>query len=1320
MTPSEVFSVNETKQLFRNLAIKSMYFAELSSLVGIRTRLVYGHRFVWSLAAATLVALFLVLAAPVRETVWADEPEFTITVSNVDFETATVSFEVTGLPDSIDNTNWIANIKLTTPEDASAGSYSAGPGRKINGEHLGDGFNPRPTFNGSSITVDDVNLARLVPNSDYTLTVTIYEYYVDEREKEHWIRRGSDSTAFTTKGGCLQDEPDYDPDTDNALKPQNKFQPNWYSGSTGRTRSETSIEMTVSVNGTYAGINSGRCVYYTYTPSGGATVGPLSAYVHGAATSRKAVILVTGLKPGTLYNFGFDFHPEMLGLTQGNQQWTLGPPLAVKSLTIDNITQTDADATVEIDNAAGDQETVYLRYYRTVDADDSNRVETELTDTTTTGPVEFDLTSLVSNTSYMVEASLRSDYFPSGQSEVATFVTKPSKPTGLTLTPGDGQLMVSWTKPAGGNAIDEYKVQWKESSVSGWASPSEATDAELDLEHTIENLTNATEYTVQVWAINEEGQAVSDEETGTPAGPPDVPDSLTITPGVQKLSAAWAAPTGDGGDGGDAITKYELQWREASDSDWSSKSTFTTADANTLTKEITQHSSSLLKHSTTYSVRVRAVNSILRDDEEDYSWLTGTATTLPDKPASLAVKSGNQQLTLSWEEPADLGSVAITDYVVQYRKTSENSWTTSSTTNQGSTDSLTNVTTYSNTIPGLDYSTEYDLRVRADNGVTLQDEDDYNWAEDGGPTIPDSPGNLLVTPGDEKLNLSWEAPPTTSGISIVGFIVQYRKTADTNWTSLNPLGASSLETTIGSLDNNVPYSVRVRAVNTAVLDDEDDYNWAAGSGTPVPDPSISTVTVDANSITQTGATVIVTLDRTNGVTQKVYVQYQTVPNGGWSTPPETEDTDATSVEIALDALEGNTEYEVQAWLETDQNTRVKSDSFTTKPVPPGVPTNSEFTPGNTIIELEWDPPTDNGGEAVTHYVIEWVEFDGHNWETSTLSSATTTDEEYEITGLTNGTKYAIRLRADNGTSLPAGKSYNWVFGSATPRTIPAAPTVTVTPDNGKLHVRWNEPDDGGDEITGYVVQYSEDGSTWTTHGQPGSNTFETTIPGLDNGTEYFVRVRAKNDVVLNDPEDYNWGSGSGTPLTIPAAPALTVTPGDTVLVVTWDEPDDGGNAITGHVVQYKKNTDDTWTTSNETIDAETDSQTNITSYETTIINLENGITYDVRVRSVNVSRARQREGLCLGRRLRQTQNCSGCANRRRDGRECAACGELEQARRWRRRHNRVRRAVHEGLGIGLDRPFDAGAERHDDDYHRSRQWRYVHGACQSRQLRRAR
>ena len=115
---------------------------------------------------------------------------------------------------------------------------------------------------------------------------------------------------------------------------------------------------------------------------------------------------------------------------------------------------------------------------------------------------------------------------------------------------------------------------------------------------------------------------------------------------------------------------------------------------------------------------------------------------------------------------------------------------------------------------------------------------------------------------------------------------------------------------------------------------------------------------------------------------------------------------------------------------------------------------------------------------------------------------------------------------------------------------------------------------------------------------------------------------AFNSATVPNEDGYNWGEDDGTPRTIPAEPTLSVTAGNTVLEVSWDEPDDGGDDITGHVVQYKKNTDDTWDTSNATIDESTDTQTEITSYKTTISNLDNGETYLVQVEGRKLRRAR--------------------------------------------------------------------------------------------------
>ena len=70
-----------------------------------------------------------------------------------------------------------------------------------------------------------------------------------------------------------------------------------------------------------------------------------------------------------------------------------------------------------------------------------------------------------------------------------------------------------------------------------------------------------------------------------------------------------------------------------------------------------------------------------------------------------------------------------------------------------------------------------------------------------------------------------------------------------------------------------------------------------------------------------------------------------------------------------------------------------------------------------------------------------------------------------------------------------------------------------------------------------------------------------TIPGLDNGAAYDVRVRASS-AVGSGP----WATGAGTPVGAPAAPAaLAVTPGAAQLALSWTAP---SGTLTGYDVHY--------------------------------------------------------------------------------------------------------------------------------------------------------
>ena len=176
-----------------------------------------------------------------------------------------------------------------------------------------------------------------------------------------------------------------------------------------------------------------------------------------------------------------------------------------------------------------------------------------------------------------------------------------------------------------------------------------------------------------------------------------------------------------------------------------------------------------------------------------------------------------------------------------------------------------------------------------------------------------------------------------------------------------------------------------------------------------------------------------------------------------------------------------------------------------------------------------------------------------------------------LTGLTNGTRYAITIRAVNarGVSSPSDEVL------VTPLAPPTSPTdLTVTPAGASLIVAFTPAEPRGAPITNYAWSVDE-GETWTAF-DPAVTASPVTIPGLENGRPYTLQLRAESSV----------GPGpaslpvTGTPLTTPAAPRdpvvfPEVNPERTT--AWFDVEDDGGSAITR--VEYRRSGDDgaSWT-----------------------------------------------------------------------------------------------------------------------------------------------
>lgn len=91
-------------------------------------------------------------------------------------------------------------------------------------------------------------------------------------------------------------------------------------------------------------------------------------------------------------------------------------------------------------------------------------------------------------------------------------------------------------------------------------------------------------------------------------------------------------------------------------------------------------------------------------------------------------------------------------------------------------------------------------------------------------------------------------------------------------------------------------------------------------------------------------------------------------------------------------------------------------------------------------------------------------------------------------------------------------------GSGNVKTVPLPPTLTFAAgiSNG-VSTGWTRPtDDGGSELTGYLLEQSTDQINWTTAATLDANTTNTTVNNLTPGSTYYFRVRAVNEVGRSD------------------------------------------------------------------------------------------------------------------------------------------------------------------------------------------------------------
>ena len=750
----------------------------------------------------------------------------------------------------------------------------------------------------------------------------------------------------------------------------------------------------------------------------------------------------------------------------------------------------------------------------------------------------------------------------------------PTVPTSLAATPSGPTIVnLRWSAPEnnGGATITGYRIEGSTSSSGPWTLLA-MSQTGTTYSHTGRRA--ATVYYYQVRALNSAGMGAIGAVNATTgaATVPGAPASIQVRPyGRTVLEITWTAPTNTGGID---VSGYDIEWSPTGTGNWNALSAVGTMAVHT----------QLVANFRGY-YRVRARNTVGPGAwaQQNGRTANNVNTAVASPPRSLtATASGRTLIELSWDAPSNTGGAPVTGYRIEVSSDAGATWANLAA-NTGST-----VTRYRHR--GLTAGAARRYRVRAINSQG------NSWPSmaasattASGTSVPSDPTGLTaIVMGQTAITVSWTVPSDNGGANITGYRVEWSADGSTGWTDVDPAHTG---TTVSYSDTGLPSSVtrhyRVRAVN--------------GQGESLPS-NVASATTGATSSVPGAPT---------GLQAKAMGQTQI--DLMWTAPSNTggsaitsyriqQSTDGISfTDLVASTNNANTKYSHRGLaLGTTRHYRVYASNTngesanpsntatatTQGVVAPGAPTAlSVAASGRTILQLSWAAPSNNGGEAVNGYQIEWSADGTSNWQdviANTMSTLTT----YLDRGLSAATTRHYRVRARN--SQGAGDPSTVEMGTTvdgTTLTVPSDPTsVTATPSGRTLiQLSWAAPaNDGGSAVTGYQIEGSADGISNWADVEDDTKSAATTYRdrGLTAGTTRYYRVRAINAQNPGSPSTIAMATTvDGSSDAVPSDPLnLKATVSGQAIALTWEAPADPGSApVTGYRIEWSANGTNPWT-----------------------------------------------------------------------------------------------------------------------------------------------
>ena len=776
------------------------------------------------------------------------------------------------------------------------------------------------------------------------------------------------------------------------------------------------------------------------------------------------------------------------------------------------------------------------------------------------GTNTYDISGLSNGTTYYFYIyAHNAEGFSSQSNKVSAMPNVvPGAPTIGITNIGDQRVVVNWSTPInGGTTITKYVLD-----VSG---PTTITPIDVPYgtnTYDISGLSNGTNYTFYVYAVNVEGSSLSSNKVSAiPYGVPFAPITTLTGFGDRFVDISWSVPYNNGSsiqqyivDVSSSTTKYDVSY----------SSTTTSAHFVGLTNGLT------------YTFYVYATNAAGKSLNSNN--IQAIPNVIPAAPSSISGTPGDRAVTLSWSQTSAFAAGII------YTVTSNpGGFTSTSTTTTATVNGLTNNIFYTFTIdasnsaghnsavsgsykpnlkppaPTIQSVGTFDQSITvswtqpvstasgiiyiasAADGINppisapsttdltstiygLINANSYNVYVDAsnsagdsisvsGPFIPNrvplAPTTIIGTPGNHYVNLSWIQPASTAS----GIIYIVTSTP-------GGLKATSTTTiaTVSGLTNNIPYTFIVDASNSA------GHTPSTASASYIPNsvplaPNITSVlTYDQSAV----------VTWTQPASDASGITYIVTASGGGTTISTPVTSNLITTVYGLTNAVPYTFY-VDASNSSGHSISV-SGPFIPNVVPP-VPSITSVTPYSKSALVTWTQPASDAS-GIT-YIVTASGGGSQILSSPTIGLITT------VAGLTNAIPYTFYVDASNSK----GHNTSTVSGPFIPNMAPLAPTITsVLTYDQSASITWSPPSNDASGIV-YTITSTPSSSTFT------STTTNVTVTGLTNNIPYTFYVDASNSM-----GHINSASGPFIPNIIPAAPSSIIgTPGNHLVDLSWSQ-----------------------------------------------------------------------------------------------------------------------------------------------------------------------